>query len=645
MPRKTTGCWTCRVRKKKCDDGRPCCSACTLRGVTCYGYAAKPQWMEGGEVETRRTIMQDIKQQVKESYRCRRSRGSGAAARLHTSSSQQRDGHESNASTFIPSLSPSHAPATFASSLSPPSSVWPQENPGAASDDSTGLSSHSRHNRAWENEDRMHGFDAAYFMVDDARRSGTQHSQAYARRPDCKCSDDPETGKGEQERDRDRVSFDFDERGLDLVMYYLDHIYPRLVPYLEQSAGGNGRGWLLNLFLRTKPLYTAAVCLSACDKAQFVLGPLSDIPQPRNHDLEMQHLQSVADLRAHLYQLSKKAGASQMAAGVEALACIMHLILFELWIPRKGLMNDWVMHLDAASALLSSLDQAATAASLVSDSSANSNASASDMIEPNEVEVKCNIPIHLLSDGEKSAFEFFLGMYTYCFINATASLGLTSQSAQSIARLRALYHQGQNKLSTALGCEDWVMLTLLDIAVLKDWKQKRSKAGTLSLRDLNRRADIIEGRLLDGLAKVTHPLPASASFIQEGKRMVTNTYINAALVYLPVVVSGFYPHIPEIQRSVLRTLQALEYMREHSRINFPSWPYCVAGCLALESEYPRFRALVPPSEKGKHPLVLSRWTLEIIEECWNTRASQPPGEETCSWVTAMNHLGTRLLLL
>ena len=343
MPRKTTGCWTCRVRKKKCDDGRPCCSSCTLRGITCYGYAAKPQWMEGGETERR--IMQDIRHQVKESYRRRRSRGSGAA-RLQTSTSQ-RDGHESNASTFIPS--PSHVPTTFAPSLSP-ASAWPQEDPGT-SDDSTGRP-YPQHNRPWENEDRMDGFDA-YCVVDDAR-SGTQNPHAYARRPDCKCSDDPGTAEGEQSCARDptrscRVSFDFDERGIDSVMYYLDHIWPRLVPYLELSAGGSGRGWLLNLFLRTKPLYTAAVCLSACDKAQFVLGPLSDIPQP-NHDLEMQHLQSVADLRGHLYRLSKKAGASQMAAGVEALACIMHLILFEVRIPtttNRPLGDSWVTHADS----------------------------------------------------------------------------------------------------------------------------------------------------------------------------------------------------------------------------------------------------------------------------------------------------------
>lgn len=297
-------------------------------------------------------------------------------------------------------------------------------------------------------------------------------------------------------------------------------------------------------------------------------------------------------------------------------------------------MNDWVMHLDAASALLSSLD----AASPVSGGSPMS-----DM--PEIPDAQCNIPTELLSESEKPAFEFLLGWYTYCFINATASLGLTPQSAQSIARTRALYHRGQSRLKDLLGCEDWVMLTLLDIAILKDWKQKNSTAGTLSFRELNRRAHIIEDRLHDGVLQFANPLPPSESLMEEGKRMVSNIYVNAALVFLHVVVSGFHPEIPEIQQSVWCTLQALEYMREHSAINFPSWPFCVAGCLALESQYPRFRALVSPIEKGKHPLVLSMWTLEILEECWKIRATQPAGEETCSWVTAMNQLGTRLLLL
>lgn len=41
-----TGCWSCRKRKVKCDEGKPECSACSRLGVTCTGYSAKLIWVE-----------------------------------------------------------------------------------------------------------------------------------------------------------------------------------------------------------------------------------------------------------------------------------------------------------------------------------------------------------------------------------------------------------------------------------------------------------------------------------------------------------------------------------------------------------------------------------------------------------------------
>ncbi|KAK1658894.1 fungal-specific transcription factor domain-containing protein [Colletotrichum godetiae] len=40
-----TGCWTCRSRKVKCDETRPCCSPCKTRGLDCQGYGVRLQWM------------------------------------------------------------------------------------------------------------------------------------------------------------------------------------------------------------------------------------------------------------------------------------------------------------------------------------------------------------------------------------------------------------------------------------------------------------------------------------------------------------------------------------------------------------------------------------------------------------------------
>ncbi|KAK5064373.1 hypothetical protein LTR84_000206 [Exophiala bonariae] len=125
------------------------------------------------------------------------------------------------------------------------------------------------------------------------------------------------------------TSIALSETEVNLVMYYFDHVFSRFAPWFKYSAAHDGRGWLLNLFLRSRPLLMAAICISACDKAQFLLGPLSHVPQPY-HALEMQNLQAVASVRDHLDQLTLRSGLGQMAAAVEALACIIHLMFFEV---------------------------------------------------------------------------------------------------------------------------------------------------------------------------------------------------------------------------------------------------------------------------------------------------------------------------
>ena len=40
-------CWTCRLRRKKCDEVVPKCLACTSHSLPCYGYE-RPSWADGG---------------------------------------------------------------------------------------------------------------------------------------------------------------------------------------------------------------------------------------------------------------------------------------------------------------------------------------------------------------------------------------------------------------------------------------------------------------------------------------------------------------------------------------------------------------------------------------------------------------------
>lgn len=58
------GCWTCRLRRKKCDELHPNCAICESYTITCYGYGSKPDWMNGGEKE--RAVISELRESVKQ---------------------------------------------------------------------------------------------------------------------------------------------------------------------------------------------------------------------------------------------------------------------------------------------------------------------------------------------------------------------------------------------------------------------------------------------------------------------------------------------------------------------------------------------------------------------------------------------------
>ncbi|KAF5598647.1 Component of the argr regulatory complex [Fusarium pseudocircinatum] len=52
-PKKNTktfsGCWTCRVRKVKCDEAKPHCLQCRRKGTQCEGYGVRLQWVNDND--------------------------------------------------------------------------------------------------------------------------------------------------------------------------------------------------------------------------------------------------------------------------------------------------------------------------------------------------------------------------------------------------------------------------------------------------------------------------------------------------------------------------------------------------------------------------------------------------------------------
>ncbi|KAI0121066.1 fungal-specific transcription factor domain-containing protein [Xylariales sp. AK1849] len=62
--RSFNGCWTCRLRRKKCDENHPVCGVCSGLNIVCHYGPDKPVWMDGGvrqkEIATR------LKREIKE---------------------------------------------------------------------------------------------------------------------------------------------------------------------------------------------------------------------------------------------------------------------------------------------------------------------------------------------------------------------------------------------------------------------------------------------------------------------------------------------------------------------------------------------------------------------------------------------------
>ncbi|KAK0881027.1 hypothetical protein LTR87_005148 [Friedmanniomyces endolithicus] len=77
MPLRSTGCFTCRARKIRCDETRPSCQRCSTHGVPCPGYRADNNSKTGG-IEFRDQTGDTVKR-AKDAYRAREKEIAGVA--------------------------------------------------------------------------------------------------------------------------------------------------------------------------------------------------------------------------------------------------------------------------------------------------------------------------------------------------------------------------------------------------------------------------------------------------------------------------------------------------------------------------------------------------------------------------------------
>lgn len=306
----------------------------------------------------------------------------------------------------------------------------------------------------------------------------------------------------------------------------------------------------------------------------------------------------------------------------------------------KGDSNAWQTHLQGARALIQNIQSCFA----VPTSSFKRGRPASVPVPFSRDEFIH--PIYL-APSAITALDFFTTAFVWFDTLSCVTTGLKPSCPDWL--LPVLHNEdGRIQLCKLMGCKNWVMVDIMEIAALDEWKGNCIYNGVLCMRELTRRAARIEERLKNGLATNKTALlsfeadPYGEMNLEVG--VVTNIFGCSALTYLHVVLSGAHPELPEIRESVLGTIEAFHALPEAQWVRNLAWPFCVAGCMAMTQDEGDVMNIACGANLHGQGFRIFEAAAAIVEECWAARR-RSEGSSACDWKTAMKTLGVNVLLV
>ncbi|GKT97005.1 transcriptional regulatory protein ume6 [Colletotrichum tofieldiae] len=602
--RSSEGCWTCRLRRKKCDEARPVCDGCAQLEITCYYSDTKPDWMDGGERQ--KEMADSLKKQVKIQANNRRERkylqGLDVDGNLVGGSEDGDHGIPP-----VPALS-ADGGSSKATDSNSPSTV--NDTPGDSSSPPF----------------QMNSPPAA------ASASPPAPTTLPASHPSVPIS-----------ADQSNPTPPFaDDSNLSFIMIYLDYVFPFLFPFYKPALLEGGRGWLLNVLNHNKALYHTALGLSSHFFGVVLNGAqVEHAPCRMKSVASLQHQLDLAlrELRADMARINEGDVEDRLRQGCRVLESIVQLLIFDVTLAST---DHWHMHLDAATVVFQQI-----------------------LPQPDHWDPTMqHMAIPLLSDvhfppgshkpwsSDQAALRFFTASLLYFdIISATAlerppSLQGYHQHLLSPRKEECLEIEPRLRLEEYFGCQSWVLQLIGEIATLDAWKKETRRAGSLSMTHLVSRAACLELALREGIACMDNQCPqlmgsdeltscaGSCSMTDyppphpthhqqtrdtvEASKVHTKIWAYAALTYLSTVVSGWQPSCPETMTSVQATLDLLNSLHSPVCLRTAVWPFCVIGCLADPCQEHMFREMV--GKMGPLEVFGSiKAALGVMENVWARR--------------------------
>ena len=418
-----------------------------------------------------------------------------------------------------------------------------------------------------------------------------------------------------------------------LMMFYFDHFFPFLFPFYKPSLLEGGRTWIVQLMVSSQAMWHTTLCLST----YFISVTLDGAILGHNvcKDVAWEKLLKQMGVTFEMLHRSLREVVSNNTQDVvvktsRIMGSIMQLQRFEISV---GNFENCQKHLDAAITFFRQVFRAAA-----------------DVIDSGELSTLRDVLSHMgrplwaiksqqngAWSSDQAAFRFYSALLLADDVIASTCTGNPPRLLEYHAPLLTNGGPPNEKpsldLKDFIGCENWVMLQIGEIAALDAWKRSVKRVGQLDMMELVARASTIKQALLGDLVCLdaaantpqnnwldlfsVHngqlpPMPGGCS------AFVTRVWAHAALLYLSVVVSGWQPGSAGIRDNVVRTLALLEQMPAPELLRTMVWPFCIVGCLAEREEECRLRtmadALVPRRLFGG-----ARKALEIMENTWKLR--------------------------
>ncbi|CAL3962325.1 unnamed protein product [Diplocarpon coronariae] len=581
--RSKQGCWTCRLRRKKCDERREVCSVCESLGVTCYGYGPKPEWMDGGERE--KAVAASIKQVVKHTSRRK--------GRLGTSLGRFSDryGGENSVEKVV-----RIAPKTR--ELVPDAGGSHESVPAAQGPmfvtDSPLASTHSGN--------------------ESLPPAGTSSSSPPAPIEETSCGAPTSSAL---------VTLPISEAVL--LMHFLDNVFPLQHPMYRPGVAEGGRGWLLALLLRTKPLYHASLALSAYHRGTVLLAAQRHSHSCSSAEQEQHLAICLNEFQRAIKDVDHWVMKACPRDGLGLMASIVQLIYFELF---AGHGHAWKIHLRAATATFAS--------------GYWNEAAQLGLIEQTEADT---LPLltEQVPSPQLASFKFLSGVILWLDILETVTTG--KEPCLLSIHPHALNPKSHIRLESIIGCSNWPIVQIGRIAALYERKVRALRNCCLD-EGLHADVESIRRELQYGLTEqtlaclaVSHEALAPHNSVRHRQALITRLFALAASIYLDLVVHGFQQGAAN---SVTEAMTILRSNMPSELLHTVIFPLYLIGYVAAQEDQPFFRGVFSSPPVLDPSLEHRSKILPLLEDIWQNRDAMLSGG---SWEDSLRRLSDCNLLL